>query len=681
MKTRSDTPTARESLTEVPETVGLVQSRPAPAQLFAFYAAYMVAMVFGSWVLVIPDVSIVVWPPNGIVLAALLTQNRQAWPWWIALAAVGELTGNVLWFHNSIGWALGYVAANSAAVLLAATLLRMSQSEGFCFNRLSDVLRFLVVGVLIAPSISATLGSAIDAFVGKQPFTTTWPQWWLGDATGILIATPLMISLMNAWRKKARPEGMEIFEAVAIATVICLLSVWVLSTGASYAFILPMPIVWSALRFEFRGASFGVLVLTTAIAFYAQNFDHLLSASVVGASHQNMLRALILVAAATGLIVAGVARQQRNALRKLALANQHLEDRVAERTQAIEAAEQRFKATFENAGVGIGIVGGDGTLIQVNDSLAAILGRCPDEMEGRKIEDFTHPEDRSMIDVAWARLMDGMDEYEQEKRYLSKSHEIVWGHTTVSCVRRKDGTIDYLIKVIQDVTERKRSDALRQLLAREVNHRAKNLLAIVQVIARQTAKHSPDTFVQTLGKRLQALAANQDILVHSEWKSVDLSDLIAGQLSHFESVADRVQLSGQPVQVPPAAAQALGMAVHELATNAAKYGSLSTDTGQVEISWTIVDDSFRMIWRETGGPQVTPPERQGFGTTVLEKMTSAAMLGEVGIDYASEGFIWKLTCPMSSLEEPDRYDAERQKEVAIETAARRETTHSDQQIQ
>jgi PAS domain S-box-containing protein len=638
--------------------MGMASGKPASAMLLVFYVAYVASMAFGRWVLAIPDIPIVVWPPNGVVLAMLLTQPKQTWAWWIGLAAVGELTGNVIWFHNPLGWALGYIAANAIAVVLAALLLRSNDRGSFRFDRLSHVLRFLSICVLIAPGVSATLGSAIDAFVGKNSFTTTWPLWWLGDATGILIATPLVISFMGISHGKARPQPMKLIEAAAIAVVLTLLSIWVLSRGATYAFILPMPIIWAALRFEFRGASFAVLALTTAIAVHAQNFEHLPLATADVAALQNKLKALILVAATIGLIVAGITRQQKQALEDLALANDRLEVRVAERTRAIEAAERRFKATFENAGVGISIVGADGKLLRVNDSLARMLGRDVKEMEGHGIEEFTHPDDRALIEVAWAKLTaDGMDEYEQEKRYLHKAEKTVWGHTTVSCVRHEDGTIAYLIKVIQDITERKRSETLRQLLMREVNHRSKNLLALVQVIARQTAKHSADNFLDKLSERLQALAANQDILVHNEWTRVDLSDLVAGQLAHFEAVANRVHVSGPPILLPPAAAQALGMAVHELATNAAKYGSLSKEDGQVDISWEVKNERFRIAWRERGGPPVAPPERKGFGTTVLQKMAASALSGDVSLDYSPEGFVWELACPMASLQESRSDDA------------------------
>ena len=364
------------------------------------------------------------------------------------------------------------------------------------------------------------------------------------------------------------------------------------------------------------------------------------------------MQVLLLVAAATGVIVAAITRQQRRAVAELAEVNAALEVRMAERTRAIEAAEERFRATFQNAGVGISIVGGNGVLLRVNESLARMLGREVSEMEGEALDDFTHPDDLTLNHEAWSRLASGAaDEYDLEKRYLHRDGAVVWGHTTVSCVRHSDGRIAYLIKIIQDITARRRSDEARQMLMREVNHRSKNLLSIVQVIARQTAAHSPEGFVKIFGERLQALAANQDLLVNNEWQRINLSHLVTSQLRHFGTIGSRVMISGPPVVLPPAAAQTLSMALHELATNAAKYGSLSNEAGRVDIGWEIDGSTFRMSWRETGGPEVCPPRSKGFGSTVLDTMTASAMSGEVRIDYAPQGLEWELRCPRSALEQ------------------------------
>jgi len=199
----------------------------------------------------------------------------------------------------------------------------------------------------------------------------------------------------------------------------------------------------------------------------------------------------------------------------------------------------------------------------------------------------------------------------------------------VSCVRDPEGGLSYLIKIIQDITDRKELDENRQMLMREVNHRGKNLLSVVKVIARQTARRSPENFIEAFGERLQALAANQDILVNNGWQKIELDALVRGQLEHFEAISERVTVAGPPVKVSAHAAQAIGMAIHELATNAAKYGSLSNDIGRVVIGWSIEQGEFSMSWREQDGPAVSAPTSHGFGTTVIDKLTASSLSADV----------------------------------------------------
>ena len=630
---------------------GYSSDRPAGTAFAALFFAYMTAAAFGNWMIVLPGVPITIWPPNGVILAMLLTQPRQTWLWWLLVGAVGELSANAIWFHNPLVWAFGYIAANAAAVTAAALLL--APYFGAPIRRLTtlqQVLAFLVFGVGVAPAISATLGSTIDAVVGKNAFLTTWPLWWLGDATGILIATPLTLAGVHVLQRGSWPTAAQALEAAAIAVVLAGLSVWELAWGYNFAFLLPLPILWAALRFEFLGATLAVLGLTVAIALHAQDaYSAQLLTSDLTIQHARM-QTLLIVAASTGLIVAAISSQQRQAVSDLLHVNSELEARVTERTREIELAEQRFRATFQNAGVGISIVDAGGVMMRVNESLAQMLGYAVEEMEGKSIDLFTHPEDLPLGKAAWSRLQSGADdEYDIEKRYIDKHGAALWGHTTVSCVRTADGRISYLIKIIQDITARKQSDEAREILTREVNHRSKNLLTIIQVIARQTAAKSLDDFVNTFSKRLRALAANQDLLVNNEWRPIEITALVHSQVEHFGTIGSRILLTGPTVTLSPSTAQTLSMALHELATNAAKYGGLSNDTGRVDITWAVEEGDFQMTWRESGGPPVSAPNKLGFGTTVLETMTASNLLGEVDIDYAADGLVWQLRCPLSAL--------------------------------
>jgi two-component sensor histidine kinase len=222
----------------------------------------------------------------------------------------------------------------------------------------------------------------------------------------------------------------------------------------------------------------------------------------------------------------------------------------------------------------------------------------------------------------------------------------------IAPVRDASGMVTLLVPSGLDVTDRKKSLRQIQLLMGEVNHRAMNLLGVVQVVARQTARDGePKTFVTRLMERIASLAASQNLLVQNEWQGVAVADLIAAQLSHFEDLlGTRVVSTGPTVRLLPAAAQGIGMALHELATNAAKYGALSNRAGQVQISWRITATSpamFELSWAETAGPPVDPPTRKGFGQKVIGPMAEASVNGKAELNYASTGLKWTLVAPIS----------------------------------
>ena len=206
-----------------------------------------------------------------------------------------------------------------------------------------------------------------------------------------------------------------------------------------------------------------------------------------------------------------------------------------------------------------------------------------------------------------------------------------------------------------DLSERQRYEEHIRLLMREVNHRSKNLLTVVMSMARQTARTaSPAEFVERFSQRLYGLAASQDLIVRGNWGGVSVADLVKSQLIHLaEEIQDhRVQMEGPEMILSPSAAEGIGVALHELSTNALKYGSLSGPEGTVAITWNIDgdDNSFRIGWVERGGPLVKAPDRTGFGRTVIEKMAASAVGGRVELDYAPTGLQWTLIAPMTEVE-------------------------------
>lgn len=209
--------------------------------------------------------------------------------------------------------------------------------------------------------------------------------------------------------------------------------------------------------------------------------------------------------------------------------------------------------------------------------------------------------------------------------------------------------------LFNNISERKRHEERAQLVMHEANHRAKNTLALVNAIARQTASSGHADFVGRFTARVQALAASQDLLIQTEWKHAELGALITSQLKHFEElIGNQITLSGGPILVGPAATETLGMALFELATNSAKYGALSVPDGRVDLNWDTQESThsrqFLMSWRESNGPIVIAPTRKGFGQRVVQTIVERSLTGTVTLEYAPTGLIWSLRCPVEAIE-------------------------------
>lgn len=211
-------------------------------------------------------------------------------------------------------------------------------------------------------------------------------------------------------------------------------------------------------------------------------------------------------------------------------------------------------------------------------------------------------------------------------------------------------------KRLRDNTQELRSMLDRNtVLVRELAHRSKNLLAVVDAVARRTLRTAaPDQAADLLGARLAALARLQDLVVSGTRGGIDLRELIDSQLAPFAAGESRVQIEGVSLRLRPQAANAIGMALHELATNATKYGALSQSQGKVEISWRIDPGAdgtllFRMSWRESGGPPVSSTTRRGFGTSVVTDMTAATLKGRATLEPVPGGIVWQVDAPADSV--------------------------------
>jgi PAS domain S-box-containing protein len=204
--------------------------------------------------------------------------------------------------------------------------------------------------------------------------------------------------------------------------------------------------------------------------------------------------------------------------------------------------------------------------------------------------------------------------------------------------------------VFRDTTDRRSAEAQRDLLMKELEHRVKNTLTIVQSIASQTFRNTDTAALAAFEARLIALGNAHSILTQRSWDSADLHELMTSTLRpHSTPGRERFTVEGPALRLGPKATVALSLAVHELCTNAIKYGALSAEGGQVHIFWAPKDGRFLWTWSESGGPQVEASERKGFGSLMIERALSAQLSGKVAIDYASSGVVCTIDAPLEAI--------------------------------
>jgi PAS domain S-box-containing protein len=268
-----------------------------------------------------------------------------------------------------------------------------------------------------------------------------------------------------------------------------------------------------------------------------------------------------------------------------------------------------------------------------------------------------HPDDRHLMQE-FHQLADRQDSFTSEYRVVRPDGTTLWlrGRGQVTA-RAPDGKAERMVSIVTDVTERKAAEDHIQFLMHEISHRSKNLLMVIQSIARRTARTAGtmEEFESRFERRLQGLAASHDVLVRENWHGAPLASLVRQQLVPFVEIqSSRFELAGPDVVITAEAAQAIGLAIHELATNAIKYGALSEPSGRVKVSWMFdgnagVPGQLVLNWTEQSGPPVSPPSRKGFGHVVIGEMVERALNGKVAVDFAQEGLKWSVSIPATNV--------------------------------
>ena len=289
----------------------------------------------------------------------------------------------------------------------------------------------------------------------------------------------------------------------------------------------------------------------------------------------------------------------------------------------------------------------DGIITSWNKGAERIFGYLAEEIIGKSVKVLIPRENHAEEDTILERLRRGQRIEHYETIRQRKHGSLINVSLTVSPVADPQGKIVGASKIARDITERTRTEAQISLLAREAEHRTKNILATVQATVHLTQSETIDGLKSAIEGRIQALANVHALFVQSRWEGANLRNLVTQELSPYcQDVEARARIEGPDLLLEPYAAQTIAITLHELATNAAKYGALSVPDGRVHVAWSGVDKAHLILrWTETRGPLVTSPTRKGFGTRVMERMIREQLKGKMQFEWRADGLVCEIVLP------------------------------------
>ncbi|ANL69393.1 multi-sensor signal transduction multi-kinase nodulation NodV-like protein (plasmid) [Rhizobium phaseoli] len=313
--------------------------RPRLLHLSFFIAAYVLACGFAQSLAIVPGTGISIWPASGLFIATLILSSGYSWPWWVLGGCLAEMFSNVLWFHSPPAAAFLIYVGNALEALVGAWLVNRVLKRPVRLESLQEVLAFVALGAGVAPIVSATVGSATLAWFSilSQSFMTAWPLWWIGDATGVLIVAPLALVVLHNWRGRPQLSKTQWMEACILGLIFLAVAALSLSGYLPFAYIIMPPLLWAAVRFEFKGAavSLVLLALITAV-FTITGAGQFAGDPESQKNKQIMLQLFLAISALSALIVAAISRQHQLATLSLHQSLEALRERERELSQLVD---------------------------------------------------------------------------------------------------------------------------------------------------------------------------------------------------------------------------------------------------------------------------------------------------------------------------------------------------------
>jgi two-component sensor histidine kinase/integral membrane sensor domain MASE1 len=621
-----------------PSDIGMIRRWASGIALAAAVSVgYFLAAQLSLRLLVQPDGVAVFWLSGGITSGVLIALGPRArWP--VAAGAVaGDLVPSLL-----SGWAAVAVGlCNAAEALIAAGLIQYYFGTSFTLSRLRSVVGFLVAAA-VATMISGVGGAIVYKLSATPtaPILTIWWHWFASDALGIISLAPLVIGVTAAMREPPpRNELIEGGTALALLTgmtgIIISLPSQPWETVVPSALLFPM-LLWLAARCRPVFAAAGAFIVAFAVVWTTIfGIGHFGDPGLPIADRILQAQAVIMVVTVGSFVLAALFAERRQ--------------------QAVVVAESE-KRLQEALAVGSVIafdwdVSTD--LVRRSQNAAQLLGYDPQQtFDNTSFVSRIHPDDLGRIKEMWSNLNPNTPSASIRYRYLHPDRCEMWFQEISKGEFDAAGRLVRLGGLALDITEPKRAEDHQKILMAELDHRVKNVLARVAAVADSTRQGdgSIDEFIRSYNGRIQSMAAAHTLLSESGWRGTDLSALVRSQLAPFGADAN-IAIVGIDIMLGAPATQALAMVLHELVTNAVKYGALSIPDGRVSVSWErklngSAAANLILVWREAGGPPVASEIRSGYGAALIRELIPHELGGNVDLVFASDGACCIIEFPL-----------------------------------
>jgi PAS domain S-box-containing protein len=600
---------------------------------------YFLAARLSLRLLTKPDEVAVFWPAAGVAAGTLIALGRAArWP--VAAGAMAAtIVANLLVERTVLG-SIVFALCNAGEALLTAGLIERYFGPHFTLDRLRHVL-----GLLAAAIVGAAV-SGIGGTVGfryfehsSAPLLTTWHHWFAADALSIVTIAPLLIGLAAAVREP--PSRTELVEG-GVALVALALMGWLIielprepwATVIPIALLFPL-LLWLAARcrpvFSAAAAFIVTLTIVWTTTFGIGLFgdpDLLPADRILGA------QAGILAVSLCAFVLASLFAERR----------QH-EAVLTEREARLQEALTAGAVTAFEWDVLTGAS-------RRSRNAEQILGFDPKHpITAAGFLERVHPDDRARFKAHIRGVRPDKASYALTFRFIRPDGQEVWLEETSRAEFDAAGRFVMLKGLTRDITERRRAEERQDMLIAEFDHRVKNILARVAVVAMYTRQgsRSMDEFIQTLDGRIQSMATAHSLLSQSRWNGAGLTDLVRHQLAPYATEAN-MTVTGPDVMLTAAATQAVAMVLHELVTNAAKYGALSSPDGRISVHWDPAHGAetatLAIAWRETGGPPIAASVQSGYGTSLIRDLIPHELGGTVDLVLAPDGVRCTIVIPL-----------------------------------